>query len=63
MAASISSDLLCVRYANEVSVGDEVLAEGNDEFSPEKVLNVSTFPLQGNHNFCLFLSCICTNIV
>ena len=63
MAASILSDLFCFRYADEVSVGDEVLAQGNDEFIPEKVLNVSTFPLQGNHNFCLFLSCIYTNIV
>ena len=53
MAASILSDLFCVRYADEVSVGDEVLAQGIDEFTPEKVLNVSTFTWQGNNNFCL----------
>ena len=43
------------RYADQVSVGDEVLAQGNEEFTSEKILNVSTFPLQGNQNCCLII--------
>ena len=38
---------ICFRYADQVSVGDQILAEGNDEMIPRKVLNVSYFMEQG----------------
>ena len=38
------------RYANQLAIGDEVLVENNDEFTPRKVLNMTHFIMQGNHN-------------
>ena len=37
------------RYANELSIGDEVLLQidDNDELTPSKILNVSDFMMQG----------------
>ena len=39
------------RYADEVSIGDEVLVQGNNGLTPTKVINVSKITLQGNHLF------------
>ena len=37
------------RYADQVSVGDEVLLQVNDELTPVKVTHVSNIILQGNY--------------
>ena len=36
------------RYADHVSVGDELLVETNIEFNPVKVIQVSSYVKQGN---------------
>ena len=41
------------RYANEVSVSDEVLIKDNAKLMPAKVINVSSLILQGDLNFIL----------
>ena len=38
------------RHADQVSIGDEVLVEENDDMMPAKVVNVSTLVLQGTEN-------------
>ena len=47
-----SSDIV-FRYADEISVGDEVLAQ-TDELNPAKVINVSTVIMEGNPLWFLF---------
>ena len=49
-----------LRYADAVSLGDEVLVEGNNVLTPARVTNVSKLTLQGNQYFltCLFCSII-----
>ena len=37
------------RYADHVSIGDEVLVEENDKLIPRKVVNVSGLLMQGNN--------------
>ena len=39
--------ILYIRYADQVSVGDEVLVPGNGELTPAKVTDVPTFKMQG----------------
>ena len=49
------------RYADQVSVGDEVMVLRNDKLMPSKVMDVSSLTMQGNYNIsyiCLHLSCI-----
>ena len=41
-------DILCFRYANNISLGDEVLVNKNDQLIPEKVENISILLMQGN---------------
>ena len=41
------------RYADQVAIGDEVLVQGNDGFTPQRVFNVSYSMMQGDNNFCL----------
>ena len=36
------------RFADKVAIGDELLAKGYDNLTPAKVINVSTFKLQGD---------------
>ena len=36
------------RYADQVSIGDEVLVRRNDELIPGNVTNISSFMMQGN---------------
>ena len=36
------------RYAEKVSIGDEMLVNGIYKFNPEKVINVSDIMMQGN---------------
>ena len=45
-----SSTTICFfRYADQVSIGNEVLVEGNDELTPAKVINVNSSSMQGDH--------------
>ena len=37
------------RYADQVSLDDEVLVNKNDEFIPTRVINVSSLMMQGDH--------------
>ena len=37
------------RFADKVAIGDELLAQGYDNLTPAKVINVSTFKLQGDY--------------
>ena len=49
------------RYADQVAIGDEVLVQGNGEFTPEKVLNMSQSMMEGDCNFFLsYLSVLYT---
>ena len=44
------------RYADYISVGDEVLAlQENHELTPAKVINTSTFKMQGTFHYCNIL--------
>ena len=38
------------RYADHVSIGDEVLVKGNDVLTPAKVINVSSLIMQGDYH-------------
>ena len=37
------------RFADQVAIGDELLAYGYDSLTPLKVINISTFKLQGSY--------------
>ena len=41
-------DILSLRYADHVLVGDEVLVNDKDELTPTKVINVSDLTMQGD---------------
>ena len=45
---TVTTDLF-YRYADQVSVGDEVLLQVKDELAPAKVTNVSNVILQGKY--------------
>ena len=38
------------RSADQLRFGDEILVQRNDEFTPEKILNVSHSVIQGDYN-------------
>ena len=40
--------IICLRYADEVSVDYEVLVQTNGRLIPAKVINISNFKMQGN---------------
>ena len=40
--------ILSIRYADQVSAGDEVMVLGNDKLMPSKVVDVSSHFMQGN---------------
>ena len=42
--------MFCLRYAEQVTIGDEVLAEVKNDLIPEKVMNVSSSKMQGKHH-------------
>ena len=51
------SNMLSYRYADQVSVGDEVMVLRNDKLMPAKVMDVSSLIVQGNYsstNFFVF---------
>ena len=49
-ALEYSSIIICFfRYADQVSIGNEALVEGNDELTPAKVINVNSSSMEGDH--------------
>ena len=40
-------DNFCFRYADQVSVGDEILVQENYELIPDKVIKKSNFVMEG----------------
>ena len=42
------NEIFSVRYADQLSIGDEVLVQENNELIPVKVNNVSSVAMQGN---------------
>ena len=36
------------RYAEQVSINDDILVYGNDNMIPANVINISNFSMQGN---------------
>ena len=49
--------MLFFSYADEVSIGDEVMALGKNKLVAVKVINISSLIMQGNSNFARFLFC------
>ena len=45
---------MSIRYAEKVSTGDEVLVPENNEFTPAKVINVSSLKMQGDYHLVFF---------
>ena len=41
--------IILFRYADQVLIGDELLVQGNNEMTPAKVINISSFMMQGEH--------------
>ena len=39
------------RYADQISVDDEVLAHKNDDLIPAKIINITSFTMQGDNFF------------
>ena len=46
-----SMKMFTFRYADYLTVGDEVLVTDNDKLIPTTVTNKSTFEMQGDHIF------------
>ena len=46
--------MLSYRYADQVSVGDEVMVLRNDKLMPAKVMNVSSLIIKGNYSLSYF---------
>ena len=48
--------IILMRYADQVSIGDDVLAQEKDELTPAKVVQVSMVKAQGTYlaNFIVF---------
>ena len=46
--------ILYLRYAGQVSVGDEVLVNKNGEMIPTEIVNISDFIMQGNNHADLY---------
>ena len=49
MSFYVSWKHILFRYANELSIGDEVLVQGNNELTLEKVVNVSHISMRGEN--------------
>ena len=47
------------RYADQVSHGDEVLVNENNDLIPVKIISVSNFTLQGKHYLQMIFISLC----
>ena len=52
--------MLSYRYADQVSVDDEVMVLRNDELMTARVMNVSSFMMQGNYSSTFSVFCFQT---
>ena len=43
---------LSSRYADKVSIGDDVLVQRNGTLIPDKVIGLSSFKMQGKYSTC-----------
>ena len=43
--------LFFLRYADQLSITDEVLVHQNDKLTPDKVINVSSLIMQGDYDY------------
>ena len=48
MSQTFWNNLFSSRYADDVSIYDEVLVHDNDRVMPAKVINISNAEMQGN---------------
>ena len=56
-------DIFCFRYADRVSVGDEILVQENNELIPDKVIKKSTFVMEGKNLFKIVYKLLFNNII
>ena len=42
------------RYAEQVSIGDQVLVQGNDILLSAKITSISSIKMQGSHYYLMF---------
>ena len=56
-------DIFCFRYADQVSVGDEILVQENNELIPDKVIKKSNFVMEGKNLFKIVYKLLFNNIV
>ena len=50
------------RYADQVSVGDEILVQNNNELIPDKVIEESKFVMEGKNLFKIVYKLLFNNI-
>ena len=53
----------CFRYADQVSVGDEILVQENNELIPDKVIKKSNFVMEGKNLFKIVYKLLFNNII
>ena len=46
--------IYCFRYADQVSVGDEVAIQKDDQLLPVRVVNISSITMSGNWDYLLY---------
>ena len=52
-----------VSYADQLSIGDEVLVQGNNDLTPAKVINISDITMQGKYcNLLIVTHCALLHI-
>ena len=55
--------IYCFRYANQVSVGDEILVQENNKLIPDKVIKKSDFVMEGKNLFEIVYKLIFNGII
>ena len=45
---------MCLRYASQLSIGDEVLVHRNYKLVPQKVINISNVAMPGDDHYYIF---------
>ena len=43
-------EIFFISNAGQVTIGDEMLVQGNDELSPARIINISSQTMQGNYD-------------
>ena len=55
--------IFSVRFADQVSISDELLVQENNELVPAKVINISSLIMKGEHWFYLFLKFLSNSLL